>query len=126
MSARRHLRHDARVHAPHRFTALVTLVAATAFALPVASASANATGAPIVGWLNAQRAANGLPAGIMEDPLQSQACLSWVRAAAATPHQQAPSDGSNMRIPDGHGGSFGGVEYSSDAADKQPPGGLIR
>jgi hypothetical protein len=47
---------------------------------------AHVTSADIVRFLNAQRAANGLPAGIIEDPALSAGCFtsSWLRAAAGS------------------------------------------
>jgi hypothetical protein len=52
-------------------TALTVLVIAAGCASP---AAADVTGADIVGFLNAQRAANGLPAAIVEDPALSAGC----------------------------------------------------
>jgi hypothetical protein len=66
------------VHLPHRFNVATALAAALAIFAP-STASADATGSEMVGWLNAQRAANGLPAAVAEDPAQSQSCLDYVR-----------------------------------------------
>jgi hypothetical protein len=49
-------------------------------ALPLFAAPAHATtGAQIVSYLNAQRAANGIPAGITEDPVLSEGCAKHNR-----------------------------------------------
>ncbi len=55
---------------------LPRLAALTVGAALLASAPAHAdvSGPDIVTWLNAQRAANGIPAGIVEDPALSDGC----------------------------------------------------
>jgi hypothetical protein len=56
---------------------------ATLTALALAPAAyADVSGSDIVGFVNAQRAANGLPAGITEDTAASAACATWT----ASPH----------------------------------------
>jgi hypothetical protein len=51
------------------------LLAAALMALALAApARADVSGPDIVGFLNAQRAANGIPAGILEDPTLSDGC----------------------------------------------------
>lgn len=50
------------------------LVAAAALLAAAAPARADVSGPDIVSFLNAQRAANGIPAGIVEDPALSDGC----------------------------------------------------
>lgn len=51
-----------------------TLLATLALLLTPAVAAADVSGPEIVSFLNAQRAANGIPAGIVEDPALSDGC----------------------------------------------------
>src|SRR4051794_15352099 len=57
----------------------VLAVAVVSFLALVAPASADVTGPQIVGFLNAQRAEHGLPAGIAEDPALSEGCAKHDR-----------------------------------------------
>jgi hypothetical protein len=60
-----------------RLPALVALLAVVAGAVVAPSAASADVGGPdIVSFLNAQRAANGIPAGITEDAAQSSACAA--------------------------------------------------
>jgi hypothetical protein len=55
---------------------LPVLLIALAALVPAGAASADVDGPSIVGFVNAQRAANGIPAGIVEDPTLSSGCLA--------------------------------------------------
>ncbi|WP_155892029.1 Ig-like domain-containing protein [Conexibacter woesei] len=59
-----------------RSSALATLIALAV--IPAGAAQADTSGTDIVGYVNAQRAANGIPAGITEDTAASAACASWL------------------------------------------------
>jgi len=74
-----------------RWTALGALCLA---ALAVAPARADVSGPEIVGFLNAQRAAHGIPAGIAEDPVLSDGCAKHNRYGAVNgilEHGEDPS-----------------------------------
>jgi hypothetical protein len=55
-----------------------------ACAAPSAAAGASLSGAAAVATLNAQRAANGIPAGLVERPAWSKACATRLRAVERT------------------------------------------
>lgn len=69
------------------------LVMAVFIAVP-AGAHADVSGPAIVGFLNAQRAAHGIPAGIIEDPALSDGCAKHNRYSAQNEylgHSEDPS-----------------------------------
>jgi hypothetical protein len=76
--------------------AAVAAVLALAAAPPArAQADASVSSAQAIAWLNAQRAANGIPAGITENPAWDQGCadhMQWVaqNPGAANPHIETP------------------------------------
>jgi hypothetical protein len=53
---------------------LAAATAAVALLLSASPASADVSGSDIVSFMNAQRAANGIPAGITHDPARSEGC----------------------------------------------------
>src|SRR6266540_3125830 len=63
--------------------AIVLLTMGIAPALPLAPARADVDGPALVSYLNAQRQANGVPAGIVEDPALSDGCAQHVAYIAA-------------------------------------------
>jgi hypothetical protein len=75
---------------------LATLVVALLFSFP-ALASADAGGSELVGYVNAMRAANGIPAGITENPAASLGCLMHNRYGilndVLTHHEDATAPG---------------------------------
>lgn len=66
------------LRAAGQVTRLATLVVAFLFTFP-ALAAADAGGPELVGYVNAMRAANAIPAGIKENPLATLACVNHNR-----------------------------------------------
>jgi hypothetical protein len=89
LSGSRHFRHDDLVNLLQRSSLLATLTA-----LALAPAAHATSGSDIVGFVNAQRAASGFPAGIAEDAAASAACATWT----VSPH---PGGGSPLLPPSG-------------------------
>lgn len=74
--------------------ALLLAPIATAMAAPAAATAADVSGSDIVGFLNTQRAAQGLPAGIVEDPALSDGCAkhnAYDRLNGGLTHGEDPS-----------------------------------
>ncbi|HEY6761563.1 MAG TPA: hypothetical protein VI318_18830 [Baekduia sp.] len=76
------------MHALHRSAAALALAAFASLTLAAPHARADVSGADIVGFVNAQRAANGIPAGIVEDAAASAACAAWI---ASGEHDAGPA-----------------------------------
>jgi hypothetical protein len=75
---------------------LAALAMAVAAAVPATARerAADVTGPQIVSYLNAQRAANGIPAGVAEDPSRSAGCADHDRYGAANAvleHREDPA-----------------------------------
>jgi hypothetical protein len=73
------------VHVLHRSAVALTLAAFASLALAAPHARADTSGADIVGFVNAQRAANGIPAGVVEDTAASAACAAWAGGGPDVP-----------------------------------------
>lgn len=93
------------MHRVNGFQRSSLLAVLTTLALAPA-AHADATGADIVGFLNAERAANGLPAGLTEDTAASAACAAWTGAQHPTsgPQPTPPSGATTWSDGTGLGG----------------------
>jgi hypothetical protein len=75
-----------------RFAAVALAVCAAALAMAHAPAARAASASQIVKLLNAERAANGIPAGIVENPVWSVACQlhnAYEHRYAALSHEEA-------------------------------------
>ena len=74
---------------------LCASILAIGLALCVSSADGAVTASQAIAWLNAQRAVNGLPAGISENPEWNEGCqlhMQWYakNPDASNPHIEAP------------------------------------
>ncbi len=75
---------------------LIALAAVLALTLPAAASAARGVSAgEAIAWLNAQRAANGIPAGITDEPAWNEDCrlhMAWwaKNRDAANPHIETP------------------------------------
>ncbi len=91
--------------------ALVPALAVVAL-LPGPASASDVTGAQLVGFLNAQRAAHGIPAGIVEDPALSDGCAKHNRYGAANGtlvHREDPA--SRAYTPEGDAAAATAVLY---------------
>ena len=61
---------------------------AMGFAYCVSSADGAATASQAIAWLNSQRAANGLPAGITENPESNEGCQLHMQWYAKNPRSE--------------------------------------
>lgn len=87
--------------------------AALALLAVAAPARADVSGPDIVGFLNAQRAAQGIPAGIVEDPALSSACFKHDQYGAATGTLTHDEDDANPnRTPEGDAAAHQSVIYA--------------